>query len=443
MRRFALPITVFVSLSVACGDSGGAPGTTGGAEVPAGADVMLNIETEDIYTVGAMEGEDWEIFGRIQSVDFDEQGNLHIVDWQAKRVVVVGPDGSFLRTVGKPGEGPGEFSTLIGLVVLRDGSYAAVTFGTIHLFNADGEFTGTVPADMTTGIPMQAQGMPDGRLVSANTIRIDIAGAVGSGATVSTDEPEGRPIEVFSLDEGTSEPLYTAWKLPEEDSDDGAISASVTSTGASMSLQMRAPRAFVPGLHLGVLSDGRIAVADSVGYRVKLVGMDGSVTGTLERPIAPTVVTEAIMELERARRLAEQEEGNAGAREGMVMRVVGVPSGSASSTTTSGLGSLGSAESVRLASGSIEDMTFAAEIPVIDDIAVDWEDRIWVERTGENGQGPGPIDIMTADGRYVGTLAADGLRTPWAFGPDGLAAYVESDEYDVQTVRVIRLRLGR
>ena len=50
---------------------------------------------------------------------------------------------------------------------------------------------------------------------------------------------------------------------------------------------------------------------------------------------------------------------------------------------------------------------------------------------------------MTADGRYVGTLPADGLRTPWAFGPGGLAAFVESDEYDVQTVRVVRLSLGR
>ena len=93
--------------------------------------------------------------------------------------------------------------------------------------------------------------------------------------------------------------------------------------------------------------------------------------------------------------------------------------------------------------GSIEDMTFADEIPVIDGIAVDWEDRIWIERTGENGQGPGPIDILTVAGRYLGTLPADGLRTPLAFGPGGLAAFVELDDYEVQTVRVVRLSLER
>ena len=121
------------------------------------------------------------------------------------------------------------------------------------------------------------------------------------------------------------------------------------------------------------------------------------------------------------------------------MTVVGRSSGGASVTTGSSLGSLGSAGALQLNSGSIEDMTFADEIPVIDDISVDWEDRIWIERTGENGQGPGLIDILTPDGRYVGTLPLEGLRIPWAFGPDGLMAYVETDEFEVQSVRVIRL----
>ncbi len=440
MRHFALPITLFVPLSLACGDSAEAPATGDGANDPAGADIALAPVLEDVYTVGAMEGEDWEIFGRIRSVDFDENGNLHILDSQADRVVVVGPDGDFVRTVGKPGEGPGEFSSLRDLVVHRNGSYAVLTFGSIHLFDADGEFTGTVPADMTTGMPMRAQGLPDGRLVSSNVIRMNMLGSGGSVRVVTSDDPEGRAIEVFSLEEGMSELLYTAWELPEEDPEDGAISVSGSSTAASISMRMSAPKAFVPGLHVGVLTDGRIAVVDSVGYRVKLVGMGGSVTGTLERPIAPTVVTEAIREAERERRRAAREEGNTPGGEVEVMSVRGT-----AGTSASALSSLNpdNVQSIQVMGGSVEDMTFADEIPVIDGIAVDWADRIWIERTGEHGQGPGPIDIMTVDGRYVGTLPADGLRTPWAFGPNGLAAFVESDEYDVQTVRVVRLSLER
>ena len=86
-----------------------------------------------------------------------------------------------------------------------------------------------------------------------------------------------------------------------------------------------------------------------------------------------------------------------------------------------------------------EELVFADELPVIAGLKVDWDDRIWVTRTGADGSSGGPTDIVTADGRYVGTLPAGGLRTPHGFGPDGLMAYIERDEMDVPTVRVIRL----
>ena len=86
-----------------------------------------------------------------------------------------------------------------------------------------------------------------------------------------------------------------------------------------------------------------------------------------------------------------------------------------------------------------EGLTFAEEVPVLYSLKVDWEDRIWVVRRGATGDDGGPTDIVTPDGGYIGTLAPDGLRTPRAFGPDGLMAFIESDELDVQTVRVVRL----
>ena len=51
-----------------------------------------------------------------------------------------------------------------------------------------------------------------------------------------------------------------------------------------------------------------------------------------------------------------------------------------------------------------------------------------------------PIDVISADGRYVGTFPAQsGAIMFAAFGPDGLAAYVEHDELDIPTVVVKRL----
>ena len=81
---------------------------------------------------------------------------------------------------------------------------------------------------------------------------------------------------------------------------------------------------------------------------------------------------------------------------------------------------------------------FPVEMPVITNLAVDWSDRIWVQRSALPGE-TGTIDILGADGQYFGSLPTDGLRIPRAFGPDGLLAYVERDDLDIQRVLVVRL----
>ena len=412
-RVFPLLTACSFVFALACGDSSGGPGSGGAAGTLDGPDVMLTAATEAVYTAGALDGEDWETFGRVGPVSFDGAGNLHILDTQADRIVVVAPDGSFVRTVGKPGEGPGEFQSPIDLIVDRDGGYVVTSFNGMAIFGPEGEYKRSIGLDPFQGVPMWVQGVSAGRVLASSVMRMNRPEEREESGIVP--ETEGRPIEGFPLDGGDPEVLYTAWELPEISDDESDVSTQTSSTGRRMmSMTMAPPRAFVPGLHFDVLSDGRLAVVDSIGYRVKLVGVDGTVAGVIERPIPPTPVTDAIRDAERERRRA--------AREGQ------------ESITSSG-----TATTFNVTMGSLDDMTFADEIPVIDDMVVDWEDRIWVARTGEDGEDEGPIDIVTPEGSYVGTLSVDGLRIPAAFGPDGLMAYIESDEYDVQTVRVIRL----
>ena len=81
--------------------------------------------------------------------------------------------------------------------------------------------------------------------------------------------------------------VYDAWAMPEPP--EGEEQTLNTSGGGTLQLRMPVLRAFEPVLRAGVLPDGRIAVVDSLGYRVKLVDLDGTVTGTLERPVAPAL----------------------------------------------------------------------------------------------------------------------------------------------------------
>ena len=363
-----LPSLLALALLVACGDTGDGS-AAGAAGTLAGPDVIVNAVTEEVFTVGSITGDDWDAFGSVRSVHFDAQANLHIFDSQADHILVVGPDGSLIRTVGGRGEGPGEFGNVTTAIVGRDGSYTVMGFSMIDLLEPDGEFVRRITLDpRTTGMVTADLALPDGRLITTQIVRFgDDDEQPGGGGPPHPHLPTRR--------------------------------------------NWGAGRAFEPRLDFDLLTDGRLALFDSIGYRVKLIGLDGSVTGTIERPIAPLPVDDAIMEAERERY-----------REGEAAQI----------TANTNL-------PIRIEREGVEGLTFADEVPVLYRLKVDWEDRIWVERRGPTGDDDGPTDIVTPDGDYIGTLPPDGLRTPNAFGPDGLLAYIEHDEMDVPTVRVVRL----
>ena len=99
-------------------------------------------------------GEDWETFGSVRSVQFDDEGNLHIFDAGAHRMVVVDADGNHLRTVGTQGEGPGEIANAQAAAVLDDGQTVIYDFGNpaaFEIFDTEGEFARSVTADVNRG----------------------------------------------------------------------------------------------------------------------------------------------------------------------------------------------------------------------------------------------------------------------------------------------------
>lgn len=430
MRKIPVrtPHLVLLCLPLAaagCGDGGG-PGTAG-LDSP---DIPLAPGVEDVYTVGVLDGADWEMFGSVRGVAFAEDGSLYILDNDAGHVVVVDPAGRFVRTISNEGEGPGELNGARSLAVLADGGIAVHDRRGIQVFSRDGQLLQEAGFSFQTGMPSGTiHAMPDHSLVAAQLSAPSFAALMGEE---EEDEPEGRPIGRFQLD-GTLEEFHMAWALPPAE-------ASETQAG-NVRMIMSAMEAFPLPLSFDVLRDGRVALADSVGYRIKILDPSGQVTGTLERPILPIAVTDEIRDDERGHRLAALEEGGSGGGAGgggnirlMVTRAVSVAG-------TAGGGSFAGPDQEelnRMAEDRVENMIFAEDVPVISRIAVDWSDRIWVQRSALMGE-PGPTDILTVDGQYFGTIAPDGLRIPAAFGPDGLLAYIDRDELDIQRVRVVRL----
>jgi hypothetical protein len=394
-------------------------------ELPAG-DRPLTVEGEDLYSVGSITGEEWETFSRIAGVAFDSQGNLYILDTDNFRVVKVDSRGGLLSEMGGEGGGPGEFGMPLSFSVTPSGEVRVFDMGQqgFTTFNPDGSFKNTVKM-AGGGLFFPSGGLmthPGGGIVAggAGGIRISVGGGGG--------EEKPRPVDLYTLgDELEVTTVYEAWNPLT------AVGTRRAETSSAGGVQISAApqRAFDPSLMVGVLPDGRLAVADSSTYAIKLIEPGQGVVQILRRPIVPRKATRRDQSDERARQLEEVVANTAAGGDGRAYALSG--SGSGTSIQIS-------REQVRaIAEQRIEGMEFAEEIPALAEMAADWAGRLWIRRTGPRVGEEGPIDVVTGDGAYLGTLFPRAFEIPDAFGPNGLAAYIERDELGVPTVLVRRL----
>ena len=359
-------------------------------ELPA-EDRWLAADFEELYRVGSLQGGEWDTFGRVADVDFDGAGNLYVLDTQAARFSVVDLQGNLVRRFGRVGEGPGEFggdaAPAINFAVLHDGRIAVYDPGRRHfvLFDPDGEFERQVPLGGTTHTRFRGlQAAPASEsVVSTGEVEYFIPGP---------DEHSVRYVMRYTLSgrEVSVDTVAAGWKPP------GDLH-------------------FAPQLRAGVLPDDGTAFIDSSAYAIKVTGPGGGVSRILTRPFPVLPVTDKMKAAYIDRELEDLEEmANRGDATEQAM-----------------------AEFIR---AQIESTEFYHEIAVLRTLRTSREGTIWVRRgRGDEAGGSGPIDLLTPDGRYLGSFEPGATGLPSAFGPEGLVAFVETNDLDVQTVVVKRL----
>lgn len=370
------------------------------------ADRPLELRYERSYSVGGLDSPESAQFESVGEVAFDGAGNLHVLDSSGHRVVVVNERGQVVRRLGREGQGPGEFSAPGTMAVFQDGSLVVYDRlrRSLSMFGSSGELRFDVAAPAEEGHPGVLHPLPDGRI--AASVQILIHDGVPHIRTAARTTPTSRRRIVVIAEDGRSASRVAEPHLAPSD---------VLVRGRTV------PIAFQPSFSSAVTRDGSIVFADSTDWEVHLLRPDGR-SIVLRRPLAPRNVTDADRDRERARRLAQLESPNP--------RVTGASFGGAPDMRAA----------VERERERIRDMRFASVIPVMAGLAVDGDDRIWVQRTGTPVGSDGPIDVITAAGEYVGTIAP-GQSMPDAFGPDGRVAFVRTDELGVQRVEVGRVAL--
>lgn len=366
---------------------------------PLDRDRVLRLVTDTIYVLGGSTTEPDEYFGRVASLDFDRDGNLHVLDPDRYRVTTWNTEGAFLRRFGSRGDGPMEFRVPRFAFTLRNGNVVVVDIGhsSLRVFGTRGEHLRNVrlPSGGDRPVPGRRSVLTAGRLVGPND------------HWMSRPSPTSEEVPLFSYsfarDSLAASLYYEAWGPPINQMD----------------------WAMAPRVRIAAFVDGRVALVDSMGYRVKVLSETGELESVVERPILPFPVTDLTIEAEQERARARLTENDVARGLRDMAAVVDIP-----------IPNVDVARVVGEYRENLDDKQFNDEIPVIREIGVDWDDRMWITRSDATG-GDGPIDLMRADGTYVGTLLNS--RMPDAFGPDGHLAYIENHEIGTQGVVVVRI----
>jgi hypothetical protein len=100
----------------------------------------------ELWRLGGEDEED-VIFGVIGDIAVDQSGSVYLLDAQLNEILVFDDGGEYLRSIGREGEGPGEFRRPAGLFLTAAGDVAVVQMmpGKIVLLTADGEPAGIYP----------------------------------------------------------------------------------------------------------------------------------------------------------------------------------------------------------------------------------------------------------------------------------------------------------
>lgn len=210
------------------------------------------------------------------SVDVDSSGNIYVADAAANRIVVIDPGGALIRTLGREGQGPGDFQAPSALRVLADGRLAVYdrTNRRLSFFDLDGRLSGE-------------------RSLAAHpalfTPQIDSRG------------------DIFGLEMSRNGPVRTMTLL--KITSDGAASTRIA--GAARRLPLDGSlNLFTTRFDFRLTPDDGVVWGDQQDYVLHILDREERPRTVIMKAYAPLAVTDADIEAELARlgiRRAEEE----------------------------------------------------------------------------------------------------------------------------------------
>ncbi len=217
--------------------------------------------------VGELDGPEEYLFGSVRAIAVDDDHSLYVLDGQASHVRVYDSAGAYVATLGREGEGPGEFEVPIGIavsegrVLVRDPANGRVQLFDLDTWEVEEWKYTPSPYFMNTPLFTDDQGR----------IYVDIS---DPGQLFIVMDSDGTQIDTISGPDAPGDFDANEYRVYYEDE---RISASE-----------RIP--FSPGWYWTVHSTGHFLSALSTAYRIDLERDDGVLR--IEREHVPVAVSD-------------------------------------------------------------------------------------------------------------------------------------------------------
>ena len=104
----------------------------------------IKFELEENLSIGREDDENY-LFYRVRGIALDSEENIYVLDKGNFRIQKFDKSGQFLQTIGRKGQGPGEFQAALGFFIDARNNIYADDFRQIDRFNKQGQFIDSIP----------------------------------------------------------------------------------------------------------------------------------------------------------------------------------------------------------------------------------------------------------------------------------------------------------
>lgn len=199
----------------------------------------------------------------------DPEGNLYVCDYQAHDVKIINSSGKYLKSIGRAGQGPGEFQMPFNLTITKERLLVwELRNRRLSVLTNKGEHLKAVQVQMSDGWPRKLGSLPNGDFL-IEKVRTYFG---------DNEKPQECHIEIFSPDLELKKSMYNTnfWE----------------NKYITKPQRTNVPIPYSPKVHWDVSQDGKIIIGYSEKFFIEIYDHSGRRVSQFEHKFNPVKVTD-------------------------------------------------------------------------------------------------------------------------------------------------------